>query len=287
MMPPMPQPGAYPGYQHPMYPAYPYPGYPPGMPNVNPALGNAFSQFFQPSQQAAAYAAQAMGAAAAAAAANGQSAYPTPSSYMPMYAQQSQRYGSQQPGPSDYGQMRSSPQPMEEGTSTARATAARRQESTDSYRSTPNHPGGGGDSRKPSLQITMPEQPHAPPESNLRGEEPELEDREQNRSGDDGDRQRAPHQSRAGQQTDNNQHLLPPDFSNMPFPDAYITSPSQLFPEIYRNFQMQAMGSFGGESPAVPEEEDNRAFKWPSLNGAKEEKDATGVAEGQQKDDNQ
>lgn len=37
---------------------------------------------------------------------------------------------------------------------------------------------------------------------------------------------------------------------------------------------MQAMAGFDPNSPAAQEEEDNRAFKWPSLNGVsvKEEK---------------
>lgn len=289
----MPAPGhpgsLYPGYAHPLYGNYAYPGYPGGMPNVNPALGNAFSQFFQPSHQAAAYAAQAMSAAAAA---NGQSAYPTPSAYMPMYSQPP-RYGSQPApgGAGDYGQMRTSPAPMDEsqqqgssnnGATRSAGNAANRQGSMDSYRSNANHP-GGDNSRKPSLQITMPEQSSVPPESNLR-EKPESQNATENGEGRSESRQgqRAADSDRRGSynpqshgdapQQQQQQHLMPPDFANMPFPDAYITSPSTLFPEIYRNFQMQAMGDFSGQSPAVQDDEENKVFKWPSLgNGVKEE----------------
>ena len=36
---------------------------------------------------------------------------------------------------------------------------------------------------------------------------------------------------------------------------------------------MQAMGAYDPNSPAAQDEEESKAFKWPSLNGAKEEKE--------------
>lgn len=289
---------------HPFFGNYPYPGYSQHVPNTNPALGNS-PGFYAPSAAAV----------AAAAAATSQYSY---GGLPPHLLRAAAQQYAQENGPSNgtpasanhqasgYAPIVNSPTMMEVNQQ-QQQQQQQRAESSNSYdgRQNPNNQSASGSSprsaRKPALHLTFSNNSSAHPSASRNPSGPSRNSSMHENDGIGHSQQQFPQDSiRQGNLNGSQQSIsdeaavaaqesaavsayaeqagltVPP--IGMQFPDSFLTSPSQLFPEIYRSMnafaesQAHRAMTFGAENTPGIEEEDagndqggRNIFRWPTL----------------------
>lgn len=289
---------------HPFFGNYPYPGYPHHMPNVNPALGNPLG-FYAPSAAAM----------AAAAAATGQFGYPgaLPPHLLRAAAQQyaQESGGSNNSTPNSTGNMQ-----QNNGSSTSGYTpivrsppqmdmSHQQQQGESTNYQQQNMSTSPRSGRKPALHLsfnntaghpTASQQAGPSRNSSMNENDSSMQQQygHQHQSMDEATAaaaaaaQAAQEAATVSAYAEQAGLTIPGGGAGMHFPDSYLTSPSQLFPEIYRSMNAYAESqahramTFGAENTPTGEDEDNEdgdgngggngnarnVFRWPTMSSA-------------------
>lgn len=289
---------------HPFFGNYPYPGYPHHMPNVNPALGNPLG-FYAPSAAAM----------AAAAAATGQYSYGAlPPHLLRAAAQQyAQETGSSNSTPTHVNNMPNTGYTPIVRSPTQMDMSQNQQQQSENAAAYGNRQNSGNvtsprsSGRKPALHLSLSNNNAAAHPSGSQSHSQGGPSRNSSMHENDVNHQ-SQQQQQHSQNHQYNQHLgqqslddaaaaqeaaavaayaeqaglnVPP-LGGMNFPDSYLTSPSQLFPEIYRSMNAYAESqahramTFGAENtPGIDEDDESGAnaggdqgrnvFRWPTM----------------------